>query len=199
MSTINLCLEQNLNLKSIFLSKHFVSCRPRPQTWFKHFSFFQRFLLILGVPAFDASYDYQNDADNYYNGDEEYYNYDTSNGSNEEIFDATGKKEVVNKRDPMFMSQPKKLMVNEGDIVKLPCVVDKFEGFVIMWKKGEKVISVGDNIMDSADTRCENQSKNSKLLLLPEIIIVSGFSQLQHLLFIWQNNHFLLPTFYNPM
>ena len=124
-------------------------------------SIFQRFLLISGVPAaLDASYDYQNDADNYYNDDEEYYNYDNGNGSNEEIFDATGKKEVVNKRDPMFMSQPKKLLVNEGDIVKLPCVVDKFEAFVIIWKKGEKVISVGDNIMDSADTRCENYSKN---------------------------------------
>ena len=80
-------------------------------------------------------------------------------GSNEEIFDATGKKEVVNKRNPTFMSQPKKLMVNEGDIVKLPCIVDMFEGLVIYWKKGEKVLFVGDNIMDSADSRCENYSE----------------------------------------
>merc|ERR1712032_1639797 len=63
-----------------------------------------------GVPARDASYDYQSDADSYnYNDDEEYYNYDTgSNGSNEDIYDASGKKEVVNKRDPTFMVQPKK-------------------------------------------------------------------------------------------
>ena len=47
------------------------------------------------MPARDASYDYQNDADSYnYNDDEEYYNYDTgSNGSNEDIFDASGKKD----------------------------------------------------------------------------------------------------------
>ena len=122
-------------------------------------TFEKRFLLISGVPAIDASYDYQNDAENYYNDDEEYYNYDTGNGSNEEIFDATGKKEVVNKRNPTFMSQPKKLMVNEGDIVKLPCIVDMFEGLVIYWKKGEKVLFVGDNIMDSADSRCENYSE----------------------------------------
>ena len=59
----------------------------------------------------------------------------------------------MNQRDPTFMSQPKKLMVNEGDIVKLPCVVDKFEGFTIIWKKGERVIAVGDNLIDSADSR----------------------------------------------
>ena len=83
------------------------------------------------------------------------------------------------------MSQPKKLMVNEGDIVKLPCIVDMFEGLVIYWKKGEKVLFVGDNIMDSADSRCENYSEKClEFLLLPEIIAVSGFSQLQHLLFI---------------
>ena len=106
------------------------------------------------MPARDASYDYQNDADSYnYNDDEEYYNYDTgSNGSNEDIFDASGKKEVVNKRDPTFMVQPKKLMVNEGDIVKLPCVVDIFDAFAILWKKGETVLSVGDQIIDN---RCE--------------------------------------------
>ena len=102
------------------------------------------------MPALDASYDYQNDADSYnYNDDEEYYNYDTGNGSNEDIFDATGKKEVVSKRDPTFMVQPKKLMVNEGDIVKLPCVVDIFDAFVIYWKKGETILSVGDKIMDT--------------------------------------------------
>lgn len=56
------------------------------------------------------------------------------------------------------MSQPKKLMVNEGDNVKLPCVVDKLEAFVIMWKRGEKILSVGENLIDSADSRCRVRS-----------------------------------------
>lgn len=145
-----------MNLKSISF-KTFCFLLPPPTNMIQ--TLLRRFLLISGVPAIDASYDYQNDAENYYNDDEEYYNYDTGNGSNEEIFDATGKKEVVNKRNPTFMSQPKKLMVNEGDIVKLPCIVDMFEGLVIYWKKGEKVLFVGDNIMDSADSRCENYSE----------------------------------------
>lgn len=119
-----------------------------------------------GVPARDASYDYQNDADSYnYNDDEEYYNYDTgSNGSNEDIYDASGKKEVVNKRDPTFMVQPKKLMVNEGDIVKLPCVVDIFDAFAILWKKGETVLSVGDQIIDTR-VSLEKSSQGNTLVL----------------------------------
>ena len=31
--------------------------------------------------------------------------------------------------------QPKNMMVNEGDTIKLPCVVDRLDNFVIMWKK----------------------------------------------------------------
>ena len=27
------------------------------------------------------------------------------------------------------------MMVNEGDTIKLPCVVDRLDNFVIMWKK----------------------------------------------------------------
>ena len=33
------------------------------------------------------------------------------------------------------MLQPKNMMVNEGDTIKLPCVVDRLDNFVIMWKK----------------------------------------------------------------
>ena len=46
------------------------------------------------------------------------------------------------------MSQPKKILVNEGDTIKLPCVVDKLDNFVIIWKKGSKILAVGDKFME---------------------------------------------------
>ena len=57
-----------------------------------------------GYPA-DAADEYYNPD---YNNDEEYYNddYPDTNTSNE-IFDSTGHKEIINKRNPKFMSQVK--------------------------------------------------------------------------------------------
>ena len=39
-------------------------------------------------------------------------------------------------------------MVNEGDTIKLPCTVDKLDEFMIMWKKGSRIIALGDNFME---------------------------------------------------
>ena len=47
-----------------------------------------------------------------------------------------------------FISQPKKIMVNEGDTIKLPCTVDKLDEFMIMWKKGSRIIALGENFME---------------------------------------------------
>ena len=94
-------------------------------------------LLIPGSPvAGDASEDYQND----YYADEEYYSddYDASVETNE-IFDASGNRETVVKRNPKFITPQKNLMVNEGETIKLPCVVDQLDqNFAIIWKKSEK-------------------------------------------------------------
>jgi len=100
-----------------------------------------------GSPVGNAVEDYQND---YYN-DEEYYtdeDYDTHENESIEIFDATGKKETIVRRNPKFISQPKKIMVNEGDTIKLPCTVDKLDEFMIMWKKGSRIIALGENFME---------------------------------------------------
>ena len=86
----------------------------------------------------------------YYN-DEEYYNDDTYNyDDSEEGEEAAGREgeqhEAVVRRNPKFISQPKKVMVNEGDTIKLPCLVDKIDNFVILWKKktaaGKTILTV---------------------------------------------------------
>jgi len=100
-----------------------------------------------GSPVGNAVEEYPND---YYN-DEEYYSdddYDTHENESIEIFDATGNKETIVRRNPKFISQPKKIMVNEGDTIKLPCTVDKLDNFVIIWKKGSSIIAVGENFME---------------------------------------------------
>ena len=47
------------------------------------------------------------------------------------------------------MSQPKQIMVNEGETIKLPCVVDNLgSDLEIFWKKGDTMLAVGDNILE---------------------------------------------------
>ena len=37
--------------------------------------------------------------------------------------------------------------MNEGQEVRLPCLVDRLEGFVLLWRKNDRIISVGDQII----------------------------------------------------
>ena len=54
-----------------------------------------------------------------YNGDYEYDEYDAVN----ENYDAT--KEVEQTRVPEFVSTAESILINEGDTIKLECIVDK--------------------------------------------------------------------------
>ena len=42
--------------------------------------------------------------------------------------------------------------VNTGDTVRLPCLVDRLEGFVMMWKKKEEILTVATQIIDKVNT-----------------------------------------------
>ena len=42
----------------------------------------------------------------------------------------------------------KKQVVTEGNAVRLPCMVDTLAGFVLIWRKNGRVISIGDQIVD---------------------------------------------------
>ena len=67
--------------------------------------------------------------------------------------DSHNSKEVIVKRNPKFISQSKKITINEGDTIKLPCTVDNLDSLVIIWKKGKNIISVGNNFMNVNDKR----------------------------------------------
>ena len=50
-----------------------------------------------------------------------------------------------------FKTLPKHIMVNEGETIRLPCLVDKIEGYVLLWKfgDGDKLLSVGSKVVSS--------------------------------------------------
>ena len=49
---------------------------------------------------------------------------------------------------PKFLSTPQTLLVNEGETIRLPCKVDRLEGFVMLWKKNKDIIAVASQIID---------------------------------------------------
>lgn len=49
---------------------------------------------------------------------------------------------------PTFLSVAGQFSVTVGDTVRLPCLVDRLEGFVILWKRGAAIITVASQIID---------------------------------------------------
>ena len=48
---------------------------------------------------------------------------------------------------PTFLSAPLDLLLNEGSRLRLPCRVDRLQGFVLVWKKGGHIIALGSSIV----------------------------------------------------
>ena len=51
-------------------------------------------------------------------------------------------------KTPTFRSLAQRFEANVGDTVRLPCLVDRLEGFVILWKKGSDIITVASQVLD---------------------------------------------------
>ena len=49
---------------------------------------------------------------------------------------------------PTFTSTAQTLVANTGDTVRLPCRVDRLEGFVMLWKKESEIVTVAEQIID---------------------------------------------------
>ena len=48
-----------------------------------------------------------------------------------------------------FLVEPLTLTVNEGDGIRLPCLVDQFDQFpLLLWKKDSNVLAIGDKVMN---------------------------------------------------
>jgi len=67
---------------------------------------------------------------------------------------------------PKFLSTPQTLLINEGDTIRLPCKVDRLEGFVMLWKKNKNIITVGDQIIDKS-VRLEKSKNGNSIVMGP--------------------------------
>lgn len=74
------------------------------------------------------------------------------------------KEEYTVMSTPKFISTPQTLLVNEGDTIRLPCKVDRLEGFVMLWKRNKDIITVGDQIIDKS-VRLEKTANGNTIII----------------------------------
>ena len=82
--------------------------------------------------------------------EEKDYDYEAENDNTEIENDADSVKVFPT---PTFTTESSKMIVNEGDTVRLPCIVDRLEGFVMLWKRSGVIITVANQIIDPVKMR----------------------------------------------
>lgn len=92
---------------------------------------------------------YGDDNNDLYNNDD----YTDPDGNGGQQQDDSRTDESVIYKLPKFVTKPQNLMVNEGSTIRLPCVVDRLEGFVILWKKGDEILVVGEQVIKEENKR----------------------------------------------
>ena len=60
-----------------------------------------------------------------------------------------------------FTTLPQHSMVNAGGTIRLPCFVDKIEGYILLWKFGETILSVGGRVIDSSERKARLASREA--------------------------------------
>jgi len=102
---------------------------------------------------------YQNNPADYYQDSE--YQYEESEyiyeGNRDNL---TSSAEVVQRRNPKFVTNKKMFMINDGGTIKLPCEVDNLDGFMLIWMKDDKVLALGDQVLEK-DSRYQIESDSN--------------------------------------
>jgi len=114
-------------------------------------------VLVLALSSLTSGFPRTEDAD---------YDYDAANNDLTKDDDNTIVKgnEIEVMATPKFVSAPQSVMVNEGDTVRLPCIVDRLEGFVMLWKRGTDIITVASQIIDKR-VRLDEEKNGNHLIL----------------------------------
>ena len=68
---------------------------------------------------------------------------------------------------PRFITEPMTLMVNEGDVIRLPCKVDRsiLNQFVLLWRKDSEIIAVDGIVIKDKRLCLEKESDGLALVL----------------------------------
>jgi len=79
-------------------------------------------------------------------------------------------------REAEFTSISAKVLVNEGQTIRLPCFVDRIEGYVLLWKFGETILSVGGRVIDSSRERrlLLEEETNGNFLVINKAVSSDG-------------------------
>lgn len=94
------------------------------------------------------------------------YDYNYDGDAVHENYDATKEVELTN--IPKFITTAESIMIDEGDTIKLACVVDKLDNLIMMWKKGNKIIAIGDKLFEPEEddrTKLEKIVNGNKLTI----------------------------------
>ena len=94
--------------------------------------YFYVFLLVSGIP--------------YSETDLELYEY--MNDQSDDITEVNDNERTKYLQTPIFKSVSQTLIVDSGDTVRLPCIVDRLEGFVMLWKKQGDILTVAHQIQN---------------------------------------------------
>merc|ERR1712013_407554 len=97
-------------------------------------------------------------------GGQAYTVYDTN--YEYEIGDTQAREEILITETPEILSLPQHLVVRRGQNVRLPCLVDRLEGYVLLWRKDDNIVSVGSQVLDTSGGISVEECDNGATLVL---------------------------------
>jgi len=83
-----------------------------------------------------------------------------------EVGDTQAREEILITETPEILSLPQHLVVRRGQTVRLPCLVDRLEGYVLLWRKDDNIVSVGSQVLDSSGAISVEVCDNGATLVL---------------------------------
>jgi len=74
--------------------------------------------------------------------------YEYMNDQSDDVTEVNDNERTKFLQTPIFKSVSQTLIVDSGDTVRLPCIVDRLEGFVMLWKKQGDILTVAHQIQN---------------------------------------------------
>merc|ERR1711913_81300 len=75
---------------------------------------------------------------------------------------------------PKLITPPQTIHVNIGDTIRLSCEVDKLNDILIFWRKGGKVLAIGDTLFKLDDRIKVEQNRNGSELTIRQAVEDDG-------------------------
>jgi len=93
--------------------------------------------------------------------------YEYMNDQSDDVTEVNDNERTKFLQTPIFKSVSQTLIVDSGDTVRLPCIVDRLEGFVMLWKKQGDILTVAHQIQNKRYSLVSE--KNGNHLVISQI------------------------------